>query len=61
MKKVNCAKNSMIAMIYSDYRDLVNIPYNCNGYPTIRMYKDGRVLKNWKGDWTSKGVLEKRI
>ena len=59
MKKTKCLNQGIIAMIYSDYRDRVNVSSNCNGYPTIKMYKDGKILKEWSGDWTKKGILEK--
>lgn len=59
IKKTKCVNRGIIAMIYSDYRERVNVSSNCNGYPTIRMYKDGKVLKDWNGDWTTKGVLER--
>jgi thiol-disulfide isomerase/thioredoxin len=59
MKKTNCAKSSMLVMVYSDYRERVNIPHNCNGYPTIRLYKDGKILNDWGGDWRKKGLLVK--
>lgn len=57
MKKAKCVKNSMIVMIYSEYKDKVNINSNCNGFPTIRMYQDGKSMGDWKGDWSQKGVL----
>lgn len=59
IKKNKCVKKGIIAMIYSDYKDRVNVSSNCNGFPTIRMYKDGQILKDWDGDWTSKNELEK--
>ena len=59
LKKAKCVNNGIIGMIYSDYRERVNVSNNCNGYPTIKMYKDGKVLNDWNGDWTTDGVLEK--
>ena len=59
LKKIKCVNKGGIAMIYSDYRDRVNVNSNCNGYPTIKMYKNGKILKEWNGDWTQKGFLEK--
>ena len=46
-------------MIYSDYKDRVQVPSNCDGYPTIRLFKDGKKIKDWEGDWMKKGSLEK--
>jgi thioredoxin-like negative regulator of GroEL len=59
LKKEKCLKQGIIAMIYSDYKDKINVSSNCAGYPTIKMYKDGKILNEWNGDWTKKGVLEK--
>jgi len=36
----------------------VNINSNCKGFPTIRMYEDGKIIGDWQGDWSQKGVLE---
>jgi len=59
MRKSKCVKKGMIAMIYSDYKDRVEVPSNCDGYPTIRLFKDGKKIKDWEGDWMKKGSLEK--
>tara|TARA_B100001250_G_C19467290_1_gene642910 strand:- start:183 stop:632 length:450 start_codon:yes stop_codon:yes gene_type:complete len=59
MKKSKCVKKGIIAMIYSDYKDKVQVPSNCDGYPTIRLFKDGKKIKDWEGDWMKKGSLEK--
>ena len=59
MKKSKCVKNGIVAMIYSDYKDRVQVPSNCDGYPTIRLFKDGEKIKDWEGDWMKKGSLEK--
>ena len=58
LKKTRTVNKGIIAMIYSDYRDRVKVSSSCNGYPTIKMYNNGKVLKEWNGDWTQKGVLE---
>ena len=59
LKKDNC--KGIVAMIYSDYRDRVNISHNCDGYPTIRLYKNGNKYKDWDEDWTKNGHLEKKM
>ena len=61
LKKTKSSQKGIIAMIYSDYRDRVNVSSNCDGYPTIKMYKNCKVSKEWNGDWTQKGVLENTV
>ena len=58
LKKTKCVNKGVIAMVYSDYRDRIKVSANCDGYPTIKLYKNGKVLKEWDGDWTQNGVLE---
>tara|TARA_Y100001970_G_C14001940_1_gene733868 strand:+ start:135 stop:584 length:450 start_codon:yes stop_codon:yes gene_type:complete len=58
LKKTKCVNKGIIAMVYSDYRDKIKVSANCDGYPTIKMYKDGKMLKEWNGDWTQPGILE---
>jgi len=57
VKKTKCISRGIVAMIYSDYKDKVKVSSNCNGYPTIRLYKNGKNLGDWNGDWTKKNVL----
>ena len=49
----------VIALVYSDYRDQIVLNTNCNGYPTIRLYKDGKIVNDFNGKWSQKGVLSK--
>lgn len=51
--------NGVIALVYSDYRDQIDLNNNCNGYPTIRLYKDGKIVNDFNGNWTQKDVLSK--
>ena len=51
--------NGIIALIYSDYREKIDLNNNCDGYPTIRLYKDGKVVSDFNRNWTQKDVLSK--
>lgn len=51
--------NGVIALVYSDYREQIHLNNNCNGYPTIRLYKDGKIVNDFNGNWTQKDVLSK--
>ena len=51
--------NGVIALVYSDYRDQIDLNNNCNGYPTIRLYKDGKIVNDFNGNWTQKDILSK--
>lgn len=51
--------NGVIALVYSDYKEQIDINNECNGYPTIRLYKDGKIVNNFNGNWTQKDILSK--
>ena len=51
--------NGIIVLIYSDYREKIDLNNNCDGYPTIRLYKDGKVVSDFNRNWTQKDVLSK--
>tara|TARA_B110000208_G_scaffold180113_1_gene229526 strand:- start:49 stop:504 length:456 start_codon:yes stop_codon:yes gene_type:complete len=51
--------NGVIALVYSDFREQIDINTDCNGYPTIRLYKDGKIVNDFNGNWTQKDVLSK--
>ena len=49
-----------IVMIYSDFKDKINISSNVNGYPTIKTYINGKG-KELKINWAEEGNLEKAV
>jgi len=60
VKKTKCISKGIVAMIYSDYRERVNVNSDCAGFPTIRLFKNGKNLGDWQGDWTKNKELEKK-